>query len=94
MFRSLNEWSMLTIIDDYFLIDRPEKALAAGNTFADETIKTMLYYSTPIGPGPDDVLSQKTYDEAASVFLYLVKLYNSHGYVEEAKALEQKLKGE
>ena len=94
MFRSINEWSMLTIIDDYFLIGKPEKALAVGNTFADETIKTILYYSTPIGPKPDDILSKKYYDDAANSYLYLVRLYNAHGYKDEAKALENKLKGE
>ena len=94
MFRSLNEWSMLTIIDDYFLIGKPEKALAVGNTFADETIKTILYYSTPVGPKPDDILSKRMYDDAANSYLYLVKLYNAQGQREAAKALEDKLKGE
>ena len=94
MFRSLNEWSMLTIIDDYFLIGQPEKAMALGDKFADETIKTMLYFSTPIGPKPDDILSNKLYEDAVNTYLYLVKLYNAHGRQDAAKALESKLKGE
>ena len=94
MFRSLNEWSMLTIIDDYFLIGQPEKAMALGDKFAEETIKTMLYFSTPIGPKPDDILSNKLYEDAVNTYLYLVKLYNAHGRQDAAKALESKLKGE
>jgi MFS family permease len=94
MFRSLNEWSMLTIIDDYFLIGQPEKAMALGDKFADETIKTILYFSTPIGPKPDDILSNKLYEDAVNTYLYLVKLYNAHGRQDAAKALESKLKGE
>ena len=94
MFRSLNEWSMLTIIGDYFLIGQPEKALALGDRFADETIKTILYFSTPIGPKPDDILSNKLYEDAVNTYLYLVKLYNAHGRQDAAKALESKLKGE
>ena len=79
MLRSVNEWSMLSIIEGYMRIGKPEKAIAIGDRMADETIQTMLYYSTPIGPGEDDVLSKKLADDSASIYLYLVRLYQTLG---------------
>jgi len=92
VFHSLNEWSLLTVVDDYFIVGKPEKALAVGNRLAEETIENLLYFSTPVGPGPEDILSKQSYDEAASVYLYLSRLYSSRGYKDEAQALEDKLK--
>ena len=93
MLRSVNEWSMLSIIEGYMRIGKPEKAIAIGDRMADETIQTMLYYSTPIGPGEDDVLSKKLADDSASIYLYLVRLYQTFGQKDAADRLEEKLKG-
>ena len=91
-FRSLNEWSLISIVENYFRIGKPEKAIEVGDQLAQETIQTLVYYSTPIGPGDDDILNKKLADDAATVYLYLVKLYNTFGQADAAKALEQKLK--
>ena len=92
MFRGLNEWSVLSMVEDYFRIDKPEKALAVGDQLAKETLQTILYYTTPIGPGADDVLNKKLADDAASLYLYLVKLYRTFNQPEAAARLEQMLK--
>ena len=92
LFRSLNEWSLIAIIEDYFRLGKPEKALAVGDRLADETLQSLIYYSTPIGPGDDDILSKKLADDAATIYLYLVKIYNTFGQKEAAEALENKLK--
>ena len=92
LFRCLNEWSLMTVIEDYFRLGKPEKALAVGDRLAEETLQSLIYYSTPIGPGDDDILSKKLADDAATIYLYLVKIYNNFGQKEAAEALENKLK--
>ncbi|MBR0222658.1 MAG: hypothetical protein IJL93_00105, partial [Bacteroidales bacterium] len=92
LFRSLNEWSVMSLIEGYFRIDKAEKALAVGDQLAEETLKTILYYSTPVGPGPDDILDKRLADDAATTYFYLIKLYNNFGQQEAAKQLEDKLK--
>ena len=93
MFRGLNEWSVLTMVEDYFLLGRTEKALALGNQLAAETLQAILYYTTPIGPGPDDVLNKGLSDDAASLYLYMIKLYRNFDQKEAATRLEELLKG-
>ena len=92
MFRSVNEWSVMSIVEEYLRIGKAEKAIKVGEQLADETLKTLVYYSTPTGPGPDDILSKKFADDAASIYLYLVRIYNSFGQKEAADAMERKLK--
>ena len=92
LLRSVNEWSMLSMIENYLRLGKTEKALALGNQMADETLKTMLYFSTPTGPGEDDVLWKKLADDSASIYVYLSSLYRQFGQEEAANALEQKLK--
>ena len=92
-FRSLNEWAVVSMVELYFQIDKPEKALAVGNQLAKETLQSILYYTTPIGPGEDDIISKKLSDDAASTFLYLIKIYDGYGQKDAADALEEMLKG-
>ena len=91
-FRSLNEWSLINIVEDYFRINQPEKAIAVGDRLAEETMLSLVYYSTPVGPGDDDLINKKLADDAATIYLYLVKLYNNFGHGDAAKSLEERLK--
>ena len=92
MFRGFNEWSVLSMVEGYFRIGQPEKAMAVGDQLAAETLQTILYYTTPVGPGPDDVLNKKLADDSASLYLYLVKLYRTFDQKEAASRLEELLK--
>ena len=92
MFHSLNEWSVLSIVENYFRIGRPDKALAVGNQLGKETIQMMVYYSTPEGPDEDDVLDKRGADDSATLFYYLIRTYNNFGFKDEAKQLENMLK--
>ena len=92
-FRSLNEWSVLSMVELYFQLGKPEKAIAVGNQLAKETVQSIIYYTTPLGPGEEDVISQKLSDDAASTFLYLIRIYDNFGQKEAADALEEMLKG-
>ena len=92
MFHSLNEWSVLSIVENYFRIGCPDKALAVGNQLGKETIQMMVYYSTPTGPADDDVLDKRGADDSATLFYYLIRTYNNFGFKDEAKQLENMLK--
>ena len=91
-FRSLNEWSMLTIIENYLRVGRPQNAIELGDRLADETLHTLVYYSTPIGPGEDDILDKRLSDDAATTYYYLVRVFNNAGLPEKAKEYENKLR--
>ena len=88
VFLSLNEFSLISIVDAYFRIGRPEKAMAVGNRLAEETHKSILYYSMPVGPGEGDILDKKMTDDAINIYLYLIHLYNNYGQADAAKAIE------
>ena len=92
LLRGMNEWSVLTMVEAYFRLGKPEKAIAVGDRMAEETIQHMLWYSTPIGPGKDDVLSKKLGDDSASTFIVLLDLYRRYDQREAADRLEQMLK--
>ena len=92
MFRSLNEWSLLDVAEMYFRLNRPEKAIAVGKDLADATLQSLVYYSTPTGPGDEDVISKKFSDDSATTYFYIVRLFNTYGCTEEAAELERRLK--
>jgi hypothetical protein len=92
MFRGMNEWSVLTLVEDYFRIGKPEKAIAVGDRLGEETLKTILYYTTPIGPGEDDILSKKLSDDSATLYYYLIRTYRNFDQKEAAERLEENLK--
>ena len=91
-FRGMNEWSVLTLVEDYFRIGKPEKAMAVGDRLGEETLKTILYYTTPIGPGEDDILSKKLSDDSATLYYYLIRTYRNFDQKEAATRLEENLK--
>ena len=92
LFHSLNEWSLLNIVEAYFRIGRPEKAVAVGNQLGVETIRAMVFYSTPVGPGEDDVIDRRLADDAATLLYYLVHTYTNYGREEDATYLEDILR--
>ena len=92
LFRSFNELSVVTLVENYFRIGKVEKAIAVGDRMADETLKALLFYSAKTGPGPDDILNKKLADDAAMIYYYLVKIYNDFGQKDAAARLEEKMK--
>ena len=92
MFRSINEFSLISIVEDYFIIGKPEKALAVGKRLGEETLLSLLYYSAPTGPGEDDILDKRLTDDAVNIYLYLIHLYNNYGQADAAKELENRLR--
>ncbi|MCR5709637.1 MAG: DUF2723 domain-containing protein [Bacteroidales bacterium] len=91
LMRSMNEMSLLTIVEDYFRLGKNEKALALGDRIADATVKALLYYSTPVGAGSDSIISKASADDAAQVFLYLVNIYSLFGEKGAANRLRSML---
>jgi len=89
--RGYNEWSILSIIEDYLRLGLNDKAIAVAETMSAETIKTILFQSTPIGPGEDDVLSKKLADDAATLYYYIIRLFKTYGQNQYAEILQDKL---
>ena len=89
---SLNEYNVLTFVEDYFRIGKPEKALAIGDMLAEETIHALVFYSNPIYPGSDQPASKDLADDAADLFVYLGRIYRSFGQEEAAKQMETMLR--
>ena len=90
--RCINELSVVSIVEDYLRIGRPEKAVAVGDRLAAETLKNLAYFSTSIGPGPDDIISKKLADDAADIYLLLVRIYSAFGQKEASDRMEKMLK--
>ena len=80
------------MVEDYFRIGRPEKAIAVGNQLGKETVQTLLFYSTPVGKSNDDIMDKRLADDAATLFYYLVRTYRNFGRDEDAYRLESLLK--
>ena len=92
VFHSVNEWTMLSIVEDYFRIGKPEKAMAVGDVFADETFKNILYFMTPLPGSTGETLSGKTADELMSIYLYLTQIYETFDQKAAAQRLKDRLK--
>ena len=90
-FRCLNEWALLSIVEDYFRLGKTEKATAIGDQLAEDTLQALLYYSTPINAA-GDVLSEQYADDAASHYIYLMRIYKNFGQEEAAKRMEENLR--
>ncbi len=90
--RSINEWTMLSIIEGYLRIGEKDKANEIGLAFADETLSLMKLLSEKTGPGEDDLLDKKSFDTCASTYYYLVKLFNNFNMKETTGILQEKLK--
>ena len=89
--RSMNEMSLLTVVEDYLQLGKSEKAVALGDKVAAATLDALLYYSTPVGPGKDDIISKTYADDAASIYLYLVNIYSAYGQKGAANRLRSLL---
>lgn len=75
--RSVNELSILRIIELYIQCSQPEKAEAVADRFAEETVRAIRYFSSPYGP--DDVLSDKYMRDNVSLLSYLCEAFQSSG---------------
>ena len=88
--RCLNEWAILSMVEDYFRLGKTEKALALGNAFGEDTLQALLYFSSPDNAG--GALSEKVADDAASHYIYLMKVYRSFGQDDAARQMEVNLR--
>ena len=89
--RSLNEWSILSIVEDYLRLGQNEKARSVALEMADATLEILALYSTPVGPGEDDILSKKMSEDAATYYYYLERLFKTFDQADVVAELQQKL---
>ncbi|MBQ0124588.1 MAG: DUF2723 domain-containing protein [Bacteroidales bacterium] len=89
--RSINDWSMLSIFEDYLRIGETQKAKDLAGKMADECIQSMLFFSTPTGPGENAILSKKFADSTAQIFFYMIHISEQHGAKDLASWLQEKM---
>ena len=58
---------------------------------ADATLEILALYSTPVGPGEDDILSKKMSEDAATYYYYLERLFKTFNQTDVVAELQQKL---
>lgn len=92
MFRSINEYSLISYVESYLSAGEKEKAFAVARDFADETFKVILLYSTSTGPGKDDIINKKLVEDSVNLYLYMVKVLQAYGENDVADELMAKLK--
>lgn len=87
--QSVNEYTMLDIIDLYFKCGRKDQAMEIAKGFLDEAGKSMALFSTQYKGG---LLSQDDYQATMLYIYYLKDIFERNGMAEPAKALEDILK--
>ncbi len=86
--RSLNELSVLRIMELYLKCDRKEEAEKVARRFAEETTKTLRYLTSPYG---DDVISGKLAEDNFTLFSYMLDILETTGSKDLADALRADL---
>lgn len=94
MIGGINDWSMLSIVEDYFAAGEFEKGSDVAEKFAEECMKAIYLYSTPVGPGEDDIISKKHSDDVANEYLYLIHICNNYGQKELSDRLKERVKAD
>ncbi|MBQ0025420.1 MAG: DUF2723 domain-containing protein [Bacteroidales bacterium] len=89
--RSMNEWALLSIFESYLILGEKEKAADLAEKFADECIDAMLFFSTSVGPGENDVLSAKYSETTVQLYFYMVRICENRGEKELADRLQAKI---
>jgi len=92
MIGGINDWSMLSIIEDYFATGNNEKGGEIAEKFAEECLKAIFLYSTSVGPGENDIISKKHSDDVANEYLYLIHICQNYRQTELADKLKEKIK--
>ncbi len=76
-----NDYMVLQMIQDYYLLGAPEKGLELGTRFADELMECAGFY---ISWGE---LGQAEFDQAGRMLVYLTDIMNEGGNSEESEAI-------
>lgn len=87
LLRSLNELSVISIVDCYLRANEPEKAKKVADVFVKETIKTIGYYSTPVGK--NRVISKEEADNNITLLYYLLNIFEKHGEKAYANGIQE-----
>lgn len=92
MIGGINDWSMLSIIEDYLAAGAFEKGGEIAEKFADECLKAIYLYSTPVGSGENDIISKKYSDDVANEYFYLIHICENYHQNDLADKIKEKIK--
>ena len=90
--RSNNEWTVLSIVENYLSMGLNDKARAVAGVLADQTVQEICIYAISTGPGENDVLDKKLYEDSLTLYYYLIRLFKTLGDEDFAASLTEKLK--
>ena len=79
--RSINEISILRIIELYLMAGEKDKAVAMADEFVKETVAAVLYFNSDFGGEP---LSKKFMEDNVSLFSYLTDIMEKNGLPEKS----------
>lgn len=89
--RSINELSILRIVENYLIAGEVEKAKAVGEIYFEEHLKAIDWFITPINGFEDSILSKKLLDESLSMVYYLTSTFELAGEQEYASQLKKRI---
>ena len=85
--RSLNEVSLVRMVDAYYNCGARDKALDLAQKFGESIIKGIVYFSNTGG----EVINQKCVDDQVSIFYYLIDILEKNDDKDIAEFLQKKL---
>ena len=91
MFQSVNEYSMLNIIELYFKFGEVEKAKEIAEKFVDETVQVTKYYGQA-WPSESGMMSEDKVKTNLQYIYYVSSIMKGYGQEEYANALLEKVK--
>lgn len=86
--RSINEISIIRLIEMYLKLGEKEKAVAMADEFVAETIQAIAYFNSDFGGKP---LSERFLQDNISLFSYLVDCFESNGMKDKASEYQSML---
>ena len=87
--KSINEISMINIIEIYLECGAKEKGLAVAEAFTAELLKTISYFGTEISPG--EKRDEKILEDTISLFYYEMSMLKDHGHQDKVDEFTEKL---
>lgn len=88
--RSINDWSMLSMFENYLRLGCEDKAAALGDKIADESVASAAFYASPTGPLESDIVSKRFADGASQLYYYMIHICQQRGYKDLAARLKTK----
>ncbi len=85
---SMNEYSIMDMMEQYLSIGKNEKAKALAEQFVEETIRMVRFFATPYGNAS---LSNRELDTNVTLLYYVVNIFDRYGEKEYANSIKRRM---